>query len=254
MYSYALDQEGRWTAADESSLYRPVYLVERTLTMKAISKRWLLITASLAALASVLFAFGLGAQAREHHPSHPSQRTDAAIDFRNDMRKLWEDHVTWTRLAIVSLVAGLPDTTATVDRLLQNQADLGDAIQPYYGDAAGAQLTGLLRDHILIAAEIIGAAGAGDSAAVAEASARWYANADEIAAFLSSANPASWPEDEMTAMMREHLDLTLREAVARLQGDFDADVALYDAIHLQILHMADMLSLGIIDQFPGRFR
>ncbi len=176
------------------------------------------------------------------------------LAFHDAMRKLWEDHVTWTRLFIVSAVADLPDTGPTAQRLLQNQSDIGEAIKPFYGDAAGEQLTTLLRDHILIAADLVSAAKAGDTAAFEDAQARWYANADEIAAFLHSANPESWPLDEMKAMMREHLDLTLEEAGARLNGDWAADIAAYDQIHGQILEMADMLSAGIIRQFPKAFK
>lgn len=176
--------------------------------------------------------------------------------FHDAMRRLWEDHITWTRQFIVSVgtePGNLPDLAPTVDRLLANQADIGNAIKPFYGDAAGDHLTALLRDHILTAAELIAAAKAGDPDAVADASARWYANADEIAAFLSGANPAAWPLDEMEAMMRSHLDLTLEEAVARLEGRYADDIAAYDKVHADILHMADMLSDGIIRQFPGAF-
>ena len=174
--------------------------------------------------------------------------------FHDAMRKLWEDHITWTRLTIVSLSNDLPDTGPTVQRLLQNQDDIGDAIKPFYGDATGEQLSALLRDHILIAAEIIQAAKAGDTAAQQDAITRWYANADDIAVFLNSANPENWPLDEMKAMMREHLDLTLQEAVSYLTGDHAASIAAYDQIHLQALDMADMLSEGIIRQFPQKFK
>src|SRR5258705_7133798 len=139
--------------------------------------------------------------------------------FHDAMRKLWEDHITWTRLVIVSLVNDLPDSGPTVQRLLQNQDDIGDAIKPFYGDAAGEQLSALLRDHILIAAEIIQAAKNGDTAAQNDAITRWYANADDIAVFLNSANPKNWPLEDMKMMMKEHLDLTLQEAVAYLHGD-----------------------------------
>jgi hypothetical protein len=161
--------------------------------------------------------------------------------------------VTWTRLAIISLTTDSPDTQATVGRLLQNQDDIGDAIKPFYGRRAGNELTRLLREHILIAADLVLAAKAGDQAAVADAQARWTANADEIAAFLAAANPRHWPLDEMKEMLHEHLRLTTDEAVARLQGDWDRDVATYDEIHVQALGMADMLSTGIIEQFPRRF-
>ncbi len=174
--------------------------------------------------------------------------------FHDAMRKLWEDHITWTRLVIVSMANDLPDTNTTVQRLLQNQVDIGNAIKPFYGEEAGNQLTALLTDHILIAAEIIQAAKAGDTATLDDAVARWYANADAIAAFLNAANPENWPLEEMQAMMREHLDLTLREAVAYLNGDYAASIRAYDEIHVQALEMADMLSEGIIRQFPKMFK
>ena len=177
----------------------------------------------------------------------------SALDFHNEMRKLWEDHITWTRLAIVSILSDLPDTSTTVERLLQNQVDIGNAIKPFYGEAAGNQLTGLLHDHITIAAEVLTAAKAGDSTSLDNALGRWYANASEIATFLSSANPKNWSLDMMQAMMKDHLDLTLAEAVAYLQGDYAASVTHYDQVHAQILHMADMLSSGIIRQFPQEF-
>ena len=165
--------------------------------------------------------------------------------FHDAMRKLWEDHVTWTRLFIVSDLAGLPDKDQTATRLLQNQDDIGNAIKLFYGNAAGDQLTSLLRQHILTAAELLEAAKAGNTAAFDDAKTRWYANADEIATFLNAANPKAWPLDEMKAMMKDHLDLTLEEASARLNGDWSGDVAAYDKIHVQILGMADMLSQGI---------
>ena len=175
------------------------------------------------------------------------------LALRNDMRQLWEDHITWTRLAVISLTTDAPDTEATVGRLLQNQTDIGDAIEPFYGEAAGDELTRLLRDHILIAADIIAAAKAGDGTGVAVGQARWRANADEIAAFLNAANPRSWKLRELKEMLYEHLRLTTDEVVARLTGDWAADVAAYDRIHIQALEMADMLSTGIVEQFSRRF-
>jgi hypothetical protein len=57
----------------------------------------------------------------------------------------------------------------------------------------------------------------------------------------------------MSSMMRQHLALTTKEATARLQGKWSADVAAYDQVHVEILRMADMLSTGIIRQFANRF-
>ncbi len=177
----------------------------------------------------------------------------STLDFRNTMRKLWEDHVTWTRLYIISAAAGLPDQDLTAQRLLQNQVDIGNAIKPFYGDDAGNQLTALLKDHILGAADLIAAAKAGDKAKVAAASAKWYANADDIATFLSGANPKAWPLADMKMGMKMHLDLTLQEAVDRLGGKYADDIKDYDTVHEHILGLADLLSTGLISQFPDKF-
>jgi len=176
------------------------------------------------------------------------------VDFRNDMRKLWEDHITWTRLYIVSAAANLPDKEATTQRLLRNQTDIGDAIKPFYGNAAGDKLTTLLKDHITTAAELIGAAKAGDAAKKDAASKRWFANADEIATFLSGANPRQWRLAEMKGMLHDHLALTTDEVVAQLKQDWPGSIGAYDKVHEQMLKMADALSLGIIRQHPNRFR
>jgi hypothetical protein len=179
--------------------------------------------------------------------------TPRAFALDNDMRRLWEDHVTWTRLAIISLTTQSPDTSQTVARLLRNQADIGNAIKPYYGAAAGAALTKLLREHILIAADLVAAAMKADTPGVAEQESRWTANADQIARFLAGANPANWKLAAMKTMLHEHLKLTGDEAVARIQHRWAADVRAYNQINAQALMMADMLSSGIIAQFPTRF-
>jgi len=183
-------------------------------------------------------------------PVQKDQPKSAALQAA--MRKLWEDHITWTRVFIISSAAGLPDKDAATQRLLQNQVDIGNAIKPYYGDAAGDQLTALLKDHIVIAADVVAAAKANDTAKLNDANKRWLANADQIAAFLSKANARNWPEAEMRAMMHDHLKLTTDEAVARLHADWAGDIRAYDAVHEQILKMADMLAMGIANQFPNK--
>ena len=214
-------------------------------------------------IASVTLAVVLAVMPSQ--PGHGSQpvrapgsehRIAASIDrgaFHDAMRKLWEDHITWTRLYIVSAVAGLPDAQPAAQRLLQNQVDIGTAIKPFYGEAAGAGLTALLRSHILIAAELVTAAKAGNTANVQAASARWDTNAVAIADFLSGANPSNWPQATMRAEMRHHLELTLHEAQTRLGANWTADIVAYDEIHKHILGLADVLSAGIIKQFPRQF-
>jgi hypothetical protein len=181
------------------------------------------------------------------------QLSAKALAFNRAMDKLWEDHVTWTRMVIVDFAANLPSLKTSETRLLRNQADIGNAIKPFYGRAAGNQLTKLLRTHILEAVPVLQAAKDGDQSKLNKALADWNKNARQIAGFLSKANPHNWPLKMTSSMMKRHLALTTEEAAARLQGKWAADVRAYDKVHAEILQMSKMLSSGIIRQFPNRF-
>jgi hypothetical protein len=169
------------------------------------------------------------------------------------LRKLWSDHVIWTRDYIIAAVAGTPDADAAAGRLLKNQEEIGAAIVPYYGQDAGDRLTDLLKEHIMIAVDLVGAAKADDKEAFAKHDARWTANIGEIANFLSGANP-NWPEKDVLDLLALHLKLTKDEAVARIGGDWAADVKAFDDIFTEILVVADTLHDGLAAQFPARFQ
>jgi hypothetical protein len=177
----------------------------------------------------------------------------SVIDLRMAMRKLWEEHITYTRNYIISALADLGDAGKVAERLLKNQDDIGDAIKPIYGDEAGKKLSALLRDHILIAAEVVKAAKVGNNDEVQKANKKWEANADDIAAFLSSANP-NWPKQDLTNMLYKHLALTTGEVVSRLHKDWPADIDYYDKGHAHMLIFADTLTDGIVKQFPAKFK
>jgi hypothetical protein len=208
--------------------------------------------AALSAAVVLLLSAGHSEQAHAAMSKSP-QLSPKAVALRTGMDKLWEDHITWTRMVIVDFAANLPDLKTAEARLLRNQADIGNAIKPYYGAAAGKKLTSLLRTHILEAVPVLVAAKEGDKAGLTKALAAWYANGDQIARFLSSANPHAWPLPMMRTMMKQHLALTTKEAVARLTGNWTADVRAYDQVHAEILSMSHMLSNGIVRQFPRRF-
>jgi hypothetical protein len=198
----------------------------------------------------VLLAIGLSMAVTTLHAGLDKKPT--ACDLKSDMRKLWEDHIIWTRNVIFNIIDELPGTTEAVNRLLQNQVDIGNGIKPYYGEVAGNQLTTLLNDHITIAANLLTALDDGNTAAFNMAWAQWLANADAIAALLSSVNP-NWPLADMQSMMRAHLNATAAEALARKTGNYSGDVTAFENVHIQILEMADMLTEGIVKQFPNEF-
>jgi hypothetical protein len=181
-----------------------------------------------------------------------ASQAEAAWMLKQDMRKLWTDHVVWTRDYIVAAIDGQPDAQSAADRLMRNQEDIGSAVAKYYGDAAGQQLTTLLKQHIGIAVDVVKAAKAGDKAAFTRADDRWQQNGVEIADFLSKANP-NWPRETLVAMMRKHLETTTAEVEARLNKNWNDDVKAFDAVYDHILGMSDALADGIVKQFPEKF-
>ena len=181
-----------------------------------------------------------------------TSKKTSRLAHHDEWRKLWEDHITWTRVVIIGILNDLPGTSAYIDRLIQNYEDMEEALTPYYGDEAEV-LGELIQEHLVIAAEILTAAHNGDTAAMNDAIDRWYMNAHEIAVQMHKMNPKYWPLEETDQMWAEHLDATLVEATAHLSGDFAAEVAAYDQVHDLALEMADFMSSGVIKQFPSKF-
>jgi hypothetical protein len=215
-------------------------------------QRLVLSIAVVTALMLPLTALPGGAQAGRA-AQHPSLPGDPATALRQDLRKLWTDHVVWTRNYIVAAVADQPDAQAAASRLMKNQEDIGGAVGKIYGAAAGQQLTTLLKEHISIAVDLIKAAKASDKAGQQLADGRWQQNAEQIADFLSKANPQHWPRATLVDMMKVHLSTTTSEVVARLTKNWDDDVRTYDAVYDHILKMSDALADGIVKQFPDKF-
>lgn len=193
---------------------------------------------------------------RNANPNNISQIrliTEAEFTFSNLIRMLWEQHIIWTRLAIISMVFDLPDVELVTNRLLRNPNDFAEAFLPFYGPAAASRFAELLRQHLVLAAQLVNQAKAGDNVAAAETERIWYDNAREIAAFLASINPY-WSRQEWENMYFNHLRLVKAEAVDMLNKNYLAGINLYDEMERQALMMADVMTSGIIRQFPERFR
>lgn len=200
----------------------------------------------------VLLAAPGWASAAQRAGKEAAQHGGAAGELRQDMRKLWTDHVVWTRDYIIAALADAPDGAAALNRLMKNQEDIGKAVAKFYGEPAGTQLTSLLKEHISIAGDLIKAAKAGDKSGQSAADDRWQKNAGQIADFLSKANP-HWPKATLEGLMKQHLSTTTAEVSARLTKNWDDDVRAFDAVYDHILHMSDALTDGMVAQFPAKF-
>lgn len=201
----------------------------------------------VAAIAAVAAIFGFVCKPKD------DVTTNTAVSFRVAMRKAWSEHAWYTREYYIAAILGAPNGDATTARLLKNQEDIGAVFGQFYGPDAGTQTTALLKDHILIAVDIVAAAKAGDQAAFAEADARWHKNFDDLAKVLAQLNPAHFAYEPTLKMLNDHLDLLNIAVVSFLGGNYVQSVADNDAYYAEALAMADHFSHGIVAQFPAKF-
>lgn len=200
----------------------------------------------------LLFPLNMVAGTTSAYAKSQEQRiSQSEVNFENEFRRLWIDHVLWTSNYITSATtAGAEDQTQVLARLLKNQEDIGNAVKPVYGEKAGNKLTELLKEHIVIAGKIVDAAKNGNDALVKQLNKKWYRNADEIAAFLSGANPYLKNED-LKNLLYIHLKFVTNDLTASLAKDWNARIVTIDE---GVTQMADTISAGVIKQFPDKFK
>ena len=170
------------------------------------------------------------------------------LDLNNTFRKLWEQHIFWTRSFIISNVLGLKDLEFVTQRLLRNPKDFAEVLKKFYGINNASKFQKLLEEHLLIAADLVNSAKQGDTAAATEIEKKWYRNADDIANLLASLNP-NWNAQQWRSLMYDHLKMVKQEAVDTITSQFDHSVNAFDDMEQNALSMADFLSSGIIKQF-----
>lgn len=174
------------------------------------------------------------------------------VNLLKQMNIVWEQHIMWTRMLLISIAEDLKDLEATQARLLRNPRDIANVFRPYYGNTAANELERLLTEHLVIGKDLIVALKNNNQTQANLLSTRWYKNADDMAEFFSSINPF-YPREDVRKMLYEHLELTTKEVKARLRGDYVEDIRAYDMVQKEILRMANFFVYGIVNQFPNLF-
>ena len=209
-------------------------------------------------LAFIIAAFAVNAQQMNHSgmKAATSSRWQKSVKYQalnKAMRELWSAHMYWTLLTVDAFYNDAKGLDAKLNRLLQNQKDIGSAIVPFYGQAAGDKLTELLKVHIQDAVPVLQAAKSDDKAALDKAVKNWYANAKEIGDFLASANPKNWMAKDTESALEMHITHTIAYSVSILKSDYTKSFGGFEEALHHMLHLADILSDGIAKQFPEKF-
>jgi hypothetical protein len=211
----------------------------------------------------IIIAFMMATTVSAQPMSHPatvstnnSSKTVQNSNYLNlnqAMRKLWSDHMHWTLSTVDAFFNEPKQLEPKLSRLLQNQKEIGAAIVPFYGQAAGDKLAKLLTEHIELAVPVLKAVQANDKVSLDTALANWYKNANEIAGFLSAANPKSWSPATTESALKMHISHTTEYAVNILKGDYASSIKGFEEALNHMLMLADILSEGIAKQFPDEF-
>lgn len=168
------------------------------------------------------------------------------------MNLVWEQHIMWTRMLLISIAENLKDLQATETRLLRNPKDIANVFMPYYGNNVANEIQKLLTEHLAIGKDLIVALKNKNQEQANLLNTKWYKNADDMAEVFSNINPF-YQKEEIRRMLYEHLRLTTEEVNARLRGDYVADINAYDMVQKEILKMSQFFVDGIVRQFPNLF-
>jgi len=240
-YSYAPDDEGRKCRVRCAS---PA--TEQEVTMKTKIVRLLGLTLGVLLLLAPAPSF---AKAKTGGAPIPKK-----VELKLGLRDLWGGHIFWVRNVVLETKYGDADAAKVAEaEAVQNAKDLANSISPYYGKEASDKLFGLLAGHYGAVKEYMTAAFSDNKDAKNAAVDKLKKNADEIAAFLSSANP-NWPKDTLLSALIAHGGHHIAQIDAIAVKDFASEAKTWDAMKKHVNVIADVLADGIVKQFPGKFK
>lgn len=170
------------------------------------------------------------------------------VQLINEMNLVWEQHIMWTRMLLISIAECLKDLDATQTRLLRNPGDIANIFKRYYGDNISNEIQKLLTEHLVIGKNLIVALKNKNQDQASKLNSEWYNNADKMTEFFSSINPY-YNKEELQKMFYEHLRLTSIEVSSRLEGNYEKDINAYDMVQQEILKMSQFFVNGIVKQF-----
>lgn len=190
--------------------------------------------------------------AHEGHAMAAKESTKA-VELRQTLRDLWIDHIFWSRNVVLMTKMGSTQVAKVAeDNVVKNARSIANAMSPFYGQPAADKLFGLLAGHYGAVKQYMTASYAGDRAGKEAAAQKISANADQIATFLSGANP-NWPKATLMSLLTAHGGHHMAQIDAFANKDYASEAQIWQAMKEHMYTIADALASGIVKQFPKKF-
>ena len=235
--------------------------MSQTSTSKNVANRRRFLTLAVATAAIVPISESALARNRHDHSKTAASRTDTKNAARDQktfqtavaLRDLWLGHIFWVRnVSVAAIDKNDSAIKAAEKQAVANAQAIAASIEPFYGAAAKDKFFKLLAGHYGAVKAYLVAAVAGDVSAQAKATQSLASNADEIASFLSQANPYL-PKDAVQGLLLAHGGHHIQQIQQLRDRNYDAEAKTWEEMKTHVYQIADATADALAKQFTKKF-
>lgn len=203
-----------------------------------------------AALALAIGSTSVQANSAHAHGEGAGSSSTPTVQATMALRDLWVGHVFWVRGVVSETIAGNAAAAKAAEaQVVANAKLIAAAIEPFYGQAAADKLFSLLAGHYgAVKAYLDASDKAGQDAAMQKLT----GNAEEIAVFLSGANP-NLPVDTLHGLLMGHGGHHLQQIQQLRDKQYPQEAQTWEAMKNHMYVVADALAGALAKQFPEKF-
>lgn len=212
-----------------------------------------LVTPSAAIAALVPLSGSALATTRLSQPAKRRPRTDKTFETAALLRDLWIGHIFWIRAVSIATIEKREAAAAAAElKAVANARSIAGTIEPFYGTAAKDTFSKLLTGHYGAVTAYLMATIADDAAGQRTATRSLTSIAEEIASFLSQANP-HFPKDAVNNLLLAHGDHHIRQIRQLKDRNYEAEAHTWEEMKDHIYQIADTTADALAKQFADEF-
>lgn len=220
--------------------------------MKRISLKYFVL---VVAVSFSFVAMQAWAMEKKMAPKMASPKLNAeTVGLRLALRDLWIGHIFWVRNEVIMTKLGSTDAAKVAGaQAVENAKAIANSVSPFYGQGASDKLFNLLAGHYGAIKEYMTAAYDMNKDAQVAATDKMKKNVDEIATFLNGANPKNWPKETLASALLAHVGHHMAQIDQLNAKDYTGEASTWEAMKKHMYVVADVLTDGIVKQFPKKF-